>query len=95
MYHTRYVAVDILEQFDDLLAKNDITIPSPEDDMKDPDNDARIYGSVYGDLLDSVEQTIVQMLIDHGVPRRAILDGVFYFKNGHPKFKEDKHNASH
>lgn len=95
MYHTRYVAADILEQFEDLLAQNDITIPSPEDDQKSPDNDARIYGSVYGDLLDSVEQTIVQMLLDNGVPRRNIIDGVFYFKAGHPKVRKEKHHESY
>lgn len=95
MYHTRYVAAYILEQFEDLLAKNDITIPSPEDDQKGPDNVMRIYGSVRDDLLDSVEQIIVKMLIDHGVPRRDILDGVFYFKNYHPKVKEEKHHAGY
>ena len=40
-------AMQILELFEDVLEEHDITIPSPEDDDREEDNTARLYGSVY------------------------------------------------
>lgn len=40
----------------------DITLTSPEDDEKDPDNAARLYGSTYYDLLDDTESVVIVFL---------------------------------
>lgn len=56
---TRMEAADILDLFEDILDKYNITVPSPEDADRDPGNQARLYGSVYWDLLDSIEGRIV------------------------------------
>lgn len=59
---THNIAADIVEMFEDILENNDVTIPSPEDDEKEEDNSARLYGSVYSNLLDSVENILVAAL---------------------------------
>lgn len=59
--YTHDEATRILEAFEDLLSDNDIIIPSPEDDDKEEDNDASLYGSVYSDLLDKVEADIIDI----------------------------------
>lgn len=58
---TRNQAATIVELFEDLLEQNGITLPSPEDDEKEPDNEARIYGSVYYDLVDDVEAILIDI----------------------------------
>ena len=45
--YTRNEAALIVELFDDLLAGNGIKVPSPEDDQREADNEAALYGSVY------------------------------------------------
>ena len=57
--NTREDAAKIVELFEDLLDKHDITIPSPEDDDKEEDNNARLYGSVYYQLLDTIEEILL------------------------------------
>ena len=56
---TRHEAAEILELFEDILDMYNITVPSPEDDERDEGNQARLYGSVYWDLLDNIEGRIV------------------------------------
>ena len=34
----------------------------PEDDEREPDNEAKLYGSVYSDLLDNVEESLIELL---------------------------------
>lgn len=58
---TRNQAANIVDLFEDLLEQNGITLPSPEDDEKEPDNDARIYGSVYYGLVDGIEAILVDI----------------------------------
>ena len=58
-FYTRSKAVDILELFEDVLDRYDITVPSPEDDEREPDNTARLYGSVYWELLDEIEDELI------------------------------------
>ena len=41
---------------------NGIIIPSPEDDQREEDNEATLYGSVYSDLLDNVEDVLIDIL---------------------------------
>lgn len=62
--YSHNLAADILEIFDDKLDRMGITLPSPEDDQRDPDNGARLYGSTYSDLLDEVEDYLVSVLAD-------------------------------
>jgi len=61
--YTRDIAAQIIELFENILEENGIIIPSPEDDEKEDDNKACLYGSVYSDLLDSVEEIIVDTTI--------------------------------
>lgn len=63
--YTHDEAMLIVGMFEDLLTENNIKLPSPEDDERDPDNDAALYGSTYSDLLDAVEQQIIDILNKH------------------------------
>lgn len=51
-YH-RGLAVLIAEVFEDALERADITIP--DDDREGSDREARLYGTMYYDLLDEIE----------------------------------------
>ena len=49
-------ATEIVELVETLLDKYNIFVPSPEDDERDwPENQAKLYGSTYADILDPVE----------------------------------------
>lgn len=58
-------AMQILELFEDILEEHDITVPSPEDDDREEGNSAKLYGSVYSDLLDEVEDRLISLLDKH------------------------------
>lgn len=60
--YTHDEAAMILELFEEVLDRYDITVPSDEDDERDPDNSARLYGSTYSDLLDEIEGALISML---------------------------------
>ena len=65
--YTHDVAMLTLEQFEDLLDEKDITITcasksEEEDRQADEDNAARLYGSEYSDLQDSIEDLICEVL---------------------------------
>lgn len=62
MIYIRNEAADILEMFDDVLVDNGIKVPSPEDDERDEDNETALYGSVYYDLYDQVEYTLLDII---------------------------------
>ena len=59
---TRSEAADIINLFEDILIENNICVPSPEDEERDPDDMVGLYGTTYSDLLDDVESALVQML---------------------------------
>lgn len=59
--YTHDEASKIIDLFESLLADHNIIIPSPEDDDKDEDNEAALYGSVYADLMDEVEYILVNI----------------------------------
>ncbi len=59
---TRDEAAAIVELFEDVLDKADITVPSPEDADRTPDNEAKLYGTVYSDLIDGVEERLKEIL---------------------------------
>ena len=50
----RPFAFEICELFEDILDEHDITIPDEDDDEREPDNCARLYGMTYGNLEDRV-----------------------------------------
>ncbi len=60
--YTHDEAALIIEMFEEILEDNGIIIPSPEDSEREPDNKACLYGSVYSDLLDAVEDNLISML---------------------------------
>ena len=60
--YTHNEATDILEIFEDVLADYNIIVPSPEDDDREEDNEACLYGSTYSDLLDAVEERLIDIL---------------------------------
>lgn len=60
--YTRDEAVLIVEMFENVLDTYNIKVPSPEDDEREPDNEAKLYGSVYSDLLDNVEESLIELL---------------------------------
>ena len=63
--YTHDEAMLIVELFEDILTQHNIKVPSPEDDEREPDNDAALYGSTYSDLLDSVEDKLIEILERH------------------------------
>lgn len=77
MIYTRSEAADIVELFEMVLDKYDIRIPSPEDDEREPDNEAKLYGSTYFNLLDDVEARIASLLTRIGEGPNEIVEGVF------------------
>lgn len=62
MVYIRNETAHILDMFDDVLTKHGIKVPSPEDDERDEDNDAALYGSVYYDLFDDLEYTLMRIV---------------------------------
>ncbi len=75
--YTRSEAADIVELFEMVLDKYDIRIPSPEDDEREPDNEAKLYGSTYFNLLDDVEARIASLLTRIGEGQNEIVEGAF------------------
>ena len=57
----------IVDLFEELLDKNGVRLPSPEDEDRDPDNAAVLYGSTYDELLDTVEDQLIEMLSRHAL----------------------------
>ena len=60
-----------------VLDKYDTRIPSPEDDEREPDNEAKLYGSTYYNLLDDVEARIASLLTRTGEGPNEIVEGTF------------------
>lgn len=60
--YTHDEAALILELFENLLAAYAVRLPSPEDNQREADNSAALYGSVYADLLDTVESRLIDLL---------------------------------
>lgn len=74
--YTHDEAMLIVEMFEEVLCANGIKVPSPEDDEREPDNEAALYGSTYSDLLDSVETALVEMLAKH-TSSTEVVEGEF------------------
>ena len=71
--YTRDEAMAIVELFEDVLERYGITLPSGEDEDRDPETSARLFGSTYYELVDAVEYNLVQMFLEHGLSCRNIL----------------------
>lgn len=76
MVYTRDEAGLIVEKFEDILSQYDIHVPSPEDDERDKDNMVGLYGSVYGDLLDSIEEQI-RLIVSRIKAGEQLVEGVW------------------
>ena len=63
----RPIANEICELFEEILDKHDITIPDEDDDQKEPDNTARLYGMTYATLEDKVVSLLCKFAseVDH------------------------------
>lgn len=72
--YTRDEAVLIVEMFESVLDTYNIKVPSPEDDEREPDNEAKLYGSVYSDLLDNVEASLIELLEKHDEDTEIVTD---------------------
>lgn len=60
--YTHDEASRILDMFEEVLSEYNISVPSPEDDERDPDDMVGLYGSTYSDLLDNVEWRLKAIL---------------------------------
>lgn len=72
--YTRDESVLIVEMFENVLDTYNIKVPSPEDDEREPDNEAKLYGSVYSDLLDNVEASLIELLEKHDEDTEIVTD---------------------
>lgn len=72
--YTRDEAMLIVEMFENVLDTYNIKVPSPEDDEREPDNEAKLYGSVYSDLLDNVEASLIELLEKHDEDTEIVTD---------------------
>lgn len=72
--YTHDEAMLIVEMFEGVLSAYDISVPSPEDDDRDPDDMVGMYGSTYSDLLDSVENKLIEILERHNQDTEIIRD---------------------
>lgn len=72
--YTRDEAAALIELFEDILEQNEISVPSPEDDDRDPDNMIGLYGSTYFVLLDDVEVALQDLLNRHTSNTEIIID---------------------
>lgn len=70
--YTLEIARDIVELFEDLLDKHGIMIP--DNDREGLDGEACLYGTTYGDLLESVESILVDAM-DEIVTETPIVSG--------------------
>lgn len=61
------LAAEIIDCFEEVLSRYDISVPSPEDEEHEPDNMIGLYGSTYTDLLDEVEGILTELLENTGV----------------------------
>lgn len=74
--YTHNEAAEIVELFEEILDRYGIRVPSPEDAEREEDNYAKLYGSVYSDLLDSVEDRLLY-IIDRAKAGDKVVEYVF------------------
>lgn len=71
--YTRDYALLIMEQFEAVLSKYDICVPSDEDDEREEDDMIGLYGSTYSDLIDVVERIVIDAVKEsrHCIPKQS------------------------
>ena len=74
--YTRDEAADILDLFENVLDRYGIKVPSPEDDEREADDEAKLYGSVYYELLDGVENALNELFKRH-TSNTQVIYGIF------------------
>ena len=62
MTEFEYMAIEILDRFEDLLERYDITIP--DGDRQGDEGEARIYGMTYGELMQDIADILVKKLTE-------------------------------
>ena len=67
-------AAAIVELFDDLLVDNGIKVPSPDDDQRDEDNEAALYGETYYMLTENIAERILE-IIDRAKNGADVIEG--------------------
>lgn len=72
--YTHDESAQIIELFELVLCNYGIKVPSPEDDERESDNEAVLYGSVYSELLDDVEAHLIKLLNRHNDTTVVITD---------------------
>lgn len=60
--YTRDEAALMVSKFEYILQKYDIHVPCPEDDERSEDDWTGLYGSVYSELLDDIEDHLIEIL---------------------------------
>lgn len=72
--YTHDEAALIIEEFENILDEYGIKVPSPEDDERDDENSAPLYGNTYSDLLDVIENILIEILDRHSANTEIIRD---------------------
>lgn len=92
--YTRTEACTIVEAFEDVLDKYNIRVPSPEDEERSSD-DGALYGTVFWDLVDYVENALIELLerSKEGAEYRTYEFDTTYLENGEATFDEDYINS--
>lgn len=62
MIYTHDETMLILDMFEDVLSRYDISVPSDEDDEREESNMVGLYGSTYSNLFDKVEEKLCSLL---------------------------------
>ena len=63
MIYTHDEAIGIVELFEEILEFYGITVPSDDDDEREPDNAARVFGDTYWNLVDDIENRLIDISI--------------------------------
>jgi hypothetical protein len=71
--YTHDEAAAIVELFENVLDQYGISIPSSDDSERGEDNDAKLYGDTYSDLLDNVENHLIHLLDRHKPDTNVVL----------------------
>jgi anaerobic ribonucleoside-triphosphate reductase activating protein len=74
--YTHDEAARLIDMFEEVLAKYNIHVPSPEDEEREEDNMVGLYGTTYSELLDNVENHLIDLL-DRKNPDTEIVKDVF------------------
>ncbi|MCM1171303.1 MAG: hypothetical protein NC393_04160 [Clostridium sp.] len=70
--YTHDEAMLIVGLFEGILDRYDIKVPSPEDEEREADNLAGLFGSTYDELLTAVEEKLCELLDNHKVNTEII-----------------------